>query len=209
MENENIEELEEVIPEVEPKKRNGFGKRIFSIALMCVLIVSAVLITLSAVVTKNYNFNFDDPTLIKIHTDSSSVNNGLTFSKNDNEYKKILSLYNNSFKTKVITALFQGKLGNGVTVKEGYKSFGNLTGTYLEFFYNDEQTLYVNGEKYEANIVSDESYFVIAIEVANSSNLTEINAYFKYRSSNSNDYSYVRLVSYAVQADLYDYIENL
>ena len=206
MENENLEELQQE----SQKKINGVGRKILSIALIAVLTAIAVLVTLSTVVTKNYSFNFNDPTLIKIHTNnSSSINNGLTFSNDSSEYKEILNLYNNSFKTKVISALFQGKLGEGVKVKEGYKSFSTLTGAYLEFFYNETQTLYVNGEKYEANIVSDESYYVIAIEVTNSTNLTEVNAYFKYKNSNSSDYSYLRLTSYATQADLFDYIENL
>lgn len=193
------------------QKKNGklFWKRFASIAVIVVLVAIITAVSLCSVLTKNYDFGFNAPTFIRIHTsNSSSPNNNRAFFAGQEEYKKLLDLYKKSMQPKIMAALFQGKLGEGVTVKEGYKSL-SLSGAYLEFNYDTVQKLYLNGTEYEASIVSDESYYTIVIEVTDSTSLSEVNAYFKYKTSGSGNYSYVRFVSFAAQADLYNYIENM
>ena len=206
MENENKEIVTENESVQKPKK---VGKLILSISLIVVLVAFSVLTILATFVSKNYNYNFNDPTLIRIRTNDSSSKDGLTFNKDSEEYNEIMKLYNNSFNAKYISALLQGKLNDVVTVKEGYKSLSSLSGYYVEFIYDSVQKLVIDGEEYQANIVTDESYYVITIEVLNSTTLTETNAYFKYKNASSSNYSYIRLIPYSTQADLYEYIQNM
>ena len=191
--------------------KRPFGWKKVLAAVCCVLLVGIILsISLLSFLPKDYNFNFSTPDLIKIYVgEKTSSTYGQTFSKETEEYQKIYDLYNNSLKTKLITALFQGKINEGVTAEEGYKSIGSVGTPRLEFCYNEIQTLYLNGKEYNANIISDESYYIIVIEVKNSTTLTEVNAYFKYKTTSTGNYSYVRFASYAVQNELYDYLKNI
>lgn len=208
---EDNTECDEADTKKEKKQKNHklFWKRFAAVAVIVVFAAIIAAVSLCSLLTKSYDFGFNDPTFIRIHTsNSSSSNNNRAFFAGQDEYKKLLDLYKKSMQTKVITALFQGKLGEAVTAKEGYKSLA-ISGAYLEFNYNTEQKLYLNGQEYNANIISDESYYTIVIEVTNNTNLAEVNAYFKYKTTGSGNYSYVRFASFAAQADLYNYIENM
>lgn len=225
---ENVEQVENVANEIanetqieyeqkeqivqnqteKPKKKNA-GKMILSLSLVFVLLAVAVLSLIGTVFTKDYNYNFADPSVIKVRL--NGFGNGLvpTFEKGDKEYDEIMKLYNDSFKSKILIALFGGKLNEKVTVTEDYKSMSTLNGTILEFFYNTVQELKVNGEKYEAKIISDESYITVYIQIQNVNSLTQVDAYVRYRNSSSNNYSYLKLSTYANQARLYKYLQDL
>ena len=97
----------------------------------------------------------------------------------------------------------------------------SISGPYLEFYYSESQKIYVNGKPFDeyiaerqahggsGAIVSDSNYISCVIEVQNSDSLSKINVYFKFKDTGLNEYSYFRLVTYAKQAPLYEYIENL
>lgn len=216
MENENNVSIEEEVV------KSGLGKKIASILLLvfCSLIVVGV--TLCSFLPKSFNPGLNDPSYIVVHTkDSSSPANGSTFEKDSDGYNELLKLYKESFETTVFGAMFQGKAFEGVTEKEGYKSISSVSGPYLEFNYTESQTIYVNGKTFDEfaaereardgtkPIVSNSSYISCVIEVKDSDTLTEINVYFKYKDTGTNEYSYIRLATYAKQSALYEYIENL
>lgn len=216
---ENIEENDQKTAEnqqnlqdFKPKMKFKFNFKLF-LSILFVTIMVGVIATIStfSCIEKSYDFGFNTPAYIKLHTtDKTSTSNNQIFDSGTEEYDKIIELYNQSLKTTLLDAALQGKAKNVVRAQEGFASISSssLEGTYIEFYYNEVQEVYLNGEKYEANIVGDESYYVIVIEVLNSSSLSEVNAYFKYRSNNSSEYSYVRLTTFAAQAELYNYIEN-
>lgn len=191
--------------------------RIVSIVLIVLFTIITLAIVVSSFLPKTYNLGFKDPALIRIHlADHDDTVNGTVYGKNiegrAEQYDKLMSLYNDSFKTTVLSAVFQGKAFTGIKVEEGYKSLSesSLKGSdYIEFLYDESQTLVVNGKEYQANIVSDTNYISVMIELNNSTSLSKINAYFKYRATGENDYSYVRLETYATQNALYDYIQSL
>ena len=205
LENENV-------VKTEPKINNG-GRilhKILSIALLVVASLIMVSVILGATIQKDYGFGFNDPTNITIYTsNTSSPKYGQTLTKDSEEYNKFMTLFNNSFKTKFFSAMFQGKASEGVTVKEGYKSFGSLTGTYVEFYYDEVQKIIFDGKEYKAETVSNTDYISIVIEINDSENLAEVNAYFKYGTSGSNNSSYVRFVTFAAQAELYEFVEGI
>ena len=216
MENENNISIEKEVV------KTGLAKRIIAISLLVLCTLIVVGVTLCSFVPKSFNPGLNDPAYIVVHTkDSSSPANGSTYQKNSDEYKELMKLYNDSFETTIFGALFQGKAFEGVTEAEGYKSLNSLSGPYLEFNYTESQTIYINGKTFDEfaderearegikPIVSNSSYISCVIEVSNSTSLAQINVYFKYRDTGTNNYSYIRLLTYAKQASLYDYIENL
>lgn len=215
MENENIQKEENLVENAEITPKNSFktkkiAKGFVGITLLLVLVAVIVSVAVLSFLPKDYNFNFNQPDSIEIHTsNSSSTQNKMFVSKNSKEYDEIIKLYNESFGSKVLTAIFQGKLNRQVEVTEGYKSISSLTGPYLVFCYESSQKLVLNGKEYKADIVSDSNFIEVVIEVKNTTNLTEINAYFKYRDTGLNNYSYVRFSTLAAQSNLYNYIENL
>lgn len=214
MENENVDVLEETKAEsVENSKklyRKHGAKKVLGISVMVVLIAIILTITICSFLPKSYNFGFETPSSIEIHTsDSSSPQNKRFVQKDSAEYKKIMSLYNESFNTKVLTAFLQGKINQNVKVQEGYKSISSISGPYLVFCYSTSQKVVLNGKEYNADIVSDSNFIEVVIEVKNTTSLTEINAYFKYRDTGLNNYSYVRFSTLATQSNLYNYIENM
>ena len=214
MESENVKK-EEVLENVEVATKNSLktkkiAKKFVGAGLLLALVAVIVTVAVLAFIPKNYNFGFNDPSAIEMHTsNSSSPNNKRFLSKNSAEYNQIMELYNESFDSKLLSTLFLGVANRQVKVTEGYKSISSLSGPYLIFCYETSQKFVLNGKEYKADIISDNSYIEIVIEVRNSENLTEINAYFKYRDTGLNNYSYVRFSTLAAQSNLYNYIENL
>ena len=225
MENENIIENEE---NVEKPKKAGKGRIITSIVLLVLCAILVVGTVACSFIKKDFNPGVNDPDYIIIQTNnsSSSVNGTSYFKNSTNEsnkavYDEIMSLYKESFKTSFYTALFQGKAGAGVTEQDDYKSFSSISKPYIEFRYNTTQTLYVNGKPYsvyaedrqaeggQSAIVSNSDYISIIVEVVDSSSLTQMNIYFRYRDTGTNNYSYIYLSTYAKQSALYDYIANM
>ena len=217
MENEKAVET----PVVMEGKRS-IGKLIFSISLIAICSILVIGITLCSFLTKNFNPGLNDPDYIVIKTsNTSSSSNNTMYSKNTDEYKKLMELYNNSFETTLFTAMFQGISVESVSEQEGYKSLSSLSGTYIEFNYTSSQTMYVNGQSFDdfakerqdktgtRPIVSNTDYISVFIEVKNTTSLTEVLLYFRYRDTGTNNYSYIRLKTYAVQNELYDYVESL
>ena len=214
MDSENIQK-EEILENVEktskkPSKTKKIAKKFVGITLLFLLVAVIVTVAVLAFVPKDYNFGFNDPVTIEMHTaNSSSPNNKRLLPRDSEEYNEIMKLYKESFESKFLTSLLQGKLNRQVEVTEGYKSISSLTGPYLVFCYESSQKLVLNGKEYKADIVSDSNFIEVVIEVKNTTSLTEINAYFKYRDTGLNNYSYVRFSTLAAQSNLYNYIENL
>ena len=216
MENENV------IENTEKPKKAGKARFITSIVLLTLCIVLVVGTVACSFIKKDYNPGVNNPDYIVVTTaDSSSPANKSMLSKGSEKYNEIMELYNSSFKTTFFNALFQGLAFEGVTEKDEYKSLSTLSGPYLEFNYTESQTLYVNGQTYEeyaaerkaktgvSPIVANSNYISLVVEVIDSSSLTLTNIYFKYRDTGTYNYSYIRLMTYAKQSALYDYIENM
>lgn len=185
----------------------------FFVSLGIIIFVACIAISLvvCSFIPKNFNINVENPSYIRVYSKENSEFNGTTYSQGTDVYNDIMNLYNDSFKTTVWGALFQGKIAKGVDKSDTYKSDISAStlknGVYIEFVYDTEQKLMFNGKEYTPEINSSaKTYYSIAIEVKDSSNLTEVNAYVEYK---QNDSSYFRYVTYAAQADLYNYINNL
>src|SRR5574344_1969730 len=198
---------------VEVAKKPSTANRVVSIILVVITSIILVGITLCTFVQKNFNFGINAPARVVVYTSDVAVSGTTYYNDNDHGtanravYDKIIKLYNDSFGSSILVALFQGKAFSGITVTEGYKDLSDSTissGTYIEFDYTTAQKFKVNGKDYDVDIVSDTDYIAVVIQVSDSTSLAETNAYFKYKATGTNQYSYVRLSSYSAQSGLYD-----
>ncbi len=184
------------------KSKKAIYMKIASLVIAIVLISICLFVVLNSNKTMDMNFGFKNPDIIRIHlSNNSSV---ISFEKTDKEYQKIIDLYNKSFSIKQSELKSQGINSFDITTREDYKSLSSSSDSFVEFFYKDEQTIMLNGKEYQTNKTN--KYFSIYIELKNSSEATQTTAYFKNLSSNSSNISFS---SYAVQNELYSYLEKL
>lgn len=192
-------------------------KKIVSIAICAVMFAIALAVVISAIVPKNFSFNFDQPQSITVY--KSGAQNGATYNKNDtNEqnakiYNQILKLYNSSFKVGSLSAFFQGKAFSSVSTVDQYKNLysiisGSGDSTYIELTFSQDQDVIARGVTLASN---ETTYRSVVIEITNSSTLTQVSAYLVNPTNQAKGSypSYVKYTSYANFADLYDYLSNM
>lgn len=179
-------------------------KKIFSIVIVSVIFVLACLVVVSAIVPKSYSFGLAEPQSITIKS------NNQTIEKNDERFATIMEKFNSGFDVKFIEAFFQGKGFQGVSTVSNttYLESSSLTNgdkVLIEFKYGTDQNTNLNG----ANISlanNEKTYRSVVIEIVNSENLTKINAYLKYNTSDST--SHIAYVTYAKHSDLFKYLSE-
>lgn len=203
----------EVIEEQKPTEKKVIWKRILSIALVAICAALVVGVTLCSFLPKSFNPGLEKPSYIRLFSSINSSINDTTYTSDSDEYKEIMELYNQSFETTVFGAMFQGKALEGITFKEGYQSLSSLSGTYIEFNYDEVQTIKINGKTLEEAGIesqfSNHQYRSVVIEVINSESLSKLNVYFRYNDTGYSTYSYLRFETYAKQFALYDYLQKL
>ena len=205
----------EVIEEQEQKLlvKKNIWQRVLSIVLIVICVALVIGVTLCSFLPKSFNPGLNEPSYIRLFSSSNSNINNVTYNSDSDEYKQIMELYNKSFETTIFGAMFQGKAFKGITFKEGHQSLSSLTGTYIEFNYDEVQTIKINGKTLEEAGIesqfSNHQYRSVVIEVLDSESLSQINVYFRYNDTGYSTYSYLRFETYAKQAALYDYLENL
>lgn len=164
------------------KKRNN--RIIFSVISFVVLALAIVIITLSCVRIDLKPYFISEPTSIMVY-----INNSWRFTPNDENYEEFYDIYDSSFNSSIMTALFTGKLG-AYEIEEGAMS-GNafysnaserrgmsdrlrslLGDNYVHLHYGQEQQLY-NADRsiyysrrntLEWNLVYTDVYFNLTSE---------------------------------------------
>lgn len=179
-------------------------KIIMIIAAALASVVALTFIGL-AIFKKDFNPKLQTPTRVLVY---ASTDSPVSYGQGSEEYDKIMRLYNDSFKTSTLDALFQGRISQGPRlVTQTYKNLASLQSSsyvYLEFIYNNPQLITDPSVKY-----SDKKYVSVVVEVLNTTSLSQVNAYIRYGEAGTNGYSYVRYVTYAAQANLYNYMKEL
>lgn len=206
MENQNIQ------PNTATKNKNINLNKILSIVIVALIAIFAIGTLVLAVTPKNFNIGLNDPTSIKIHTSNQSINDSKWYKDaEDGVYNKIMELYNNSFKTTLLNAMFKGVLVESASIKEGGYQYFNKLDNYIEFQYTDLQTIKINGKTYNpSNSAINKNYVSVIIEVKDTNSLSQVNAYIRHGGENTNySYSRINFTSYANQSALYDYITSL
>lgn len=191
-----------------PSKLN----RIISIVLLAVIAFFAISTLILAVTPKNFNIGLSEPTSIKIKTSNQSISNSKWYKGESNGvYEKVMELCNNSFNTTLLNALFKGVMFKNVSVEEGYSYFSSIKNDYIEFQFNDVQTIKVGNTEYTPSTTSIyKTYVSVIIEVSDKNSLEPVSAYIRHGGENTNySYSRIKFNSYANQHELHNYINSL
>lgn len=188
-------------------------KKVLSIIALCLIGILAGTIIVLSCVNKDFNLNLNNPDFVEVWIDSTTSRK--TFEKDDayaenkEIYNQIMNLYNESFKQKLMSSLFNGTIGEKAVVKNwGYnKSTTSITssGTWLVFGYNDAQTIKVNGKDYTDNTSNTKNYKKLFIQVKDSENMTTFDIYVQKEDSSNSYYYYT---ARAKQASLFEYLNE-
>ncbi len=198
------------------KKRNN--RIIFSVISFVVLALAIVIITLSCVRIDLKPYFISEPTSIMVY-----INNSWRFTPNDENYEEFYDIYDSSFNSSIMTALFTGKLG-AYEIEEGptqafYSNASERRGmsdtlksllgdNYVHLHYGQEQQLY-NADRsiYYSNRNTNEynlSYVDVYFNISSENVDHELTFYFgAYYGSNT-----PKIVSITIRANtfaLYDY----
>lgn len=187
-------------------------KKILSICALCLIAILAGVIIIFAVVDKDYNLNLSSPDYIQVCINKASNENVESYDKNDaiserkEVYNNVMKLYNESFKQKIMSGIFQGIIFDKTEIVYQYTSDSFLTnGTFIAFNYNDEQTLKLNGKVYTYKNKTNIKYKTLWVEVKDTTAMSDIYIYVK---SIDADNSYYRYVVKAEQSELYNYLHE-
>ena len=188
-------------------------KKVLSIVALCLIGILAGTIIVFSCVNKDYNLNLTNPDSISVYINKSYKESSEAYSLDSDDahkeiYNKILSLYNDSFKQKMMSAFFNGTLNEGVKITKEYRNLSSLTstGTWLVFDYNlNPQTIKLNGKDYKDDSSYSKEYDKALVEVKNSETMTTFTIYLAKRES---DYSYYHYTVRAKQCDLYNYLND-
>lgn len=195
-------------------------KKILSIVALCLIAILAGTIIVFSCVDKSYNLNLTNPDYILVSVDNQA--DKISYEKNDSEYKevynKILNLYNESFKQKIMSGIFSGTIFSKTKLEynNSVQPISNLlsSGTYIVFGYDTKNVLKLNGKNYTYKYPSGSTgpsteYQKLYIEVKNSETITTFNIYAEAISSDTVKYSYYHYEVKAKQCDLYEYLQEL
>ena len=182
------------------------GKKLASFIIVSIIAIICIFVIAGAIVPKNLSFEFDEPSSIKI---LNAKTGDEVITKDKEEYNEILKLFNNGFNIKFLEAFFQGKGFNNIVTLNETQYISSLSKTdtiYIEFNYSEAKQVNLHGDTSLELLESEKTYKAVVLEVKNSNNLVQVNAYLKTDSSSL--YSYVRYVSYAKLSELYDYLND-
>jgi len=185
-------------------------KKILSIILAVILGVIATSVLACSFIPKQFNINLTAPDLIKVWNSEDQQG---AYLQGSEEYDEIMALYNESFKTTILSALFYGKAFATSSIVDGYQNISTSSllnaddDLFIEFWYDTVQTVQFEGAEYEEEF--DNKYVSIMVEVLDFSSLTQFKAYVRYGEAGTATYSYYRYLTYGIQENLYEYVQSL
>lgn len=179
-------------------EKRPIGKKIWSIALICVASILVVMMVLCYVIPKSFAPKIESPDFVKVYTETSQ---GKTYNKGSEVYDKIVALYSDSFKVTIMDALLTGNFASSGEYVEKHANPRSLNTNYIEFGYNgEEKTIADSG--YQG---SYQTYISVIVGVQNTKELTQTTVYYMTTSSAS----WVDYQTNAHQSALYEYILSI
>lgn len=200
-ENENLnastQSNEDVLTDISAgyeKKKKKKNIIIFSVISAVLLVLSALIISFSAIKVDLKPKSLGDATWVELKVD------GVTrrYDQLDSEYEEFYNNYNKAFSTSYLTALFTGST-SGYEIEEitsnFYSTFSNGIGSgmssdltsrvgsnYIHLYFNDSQTLKTSsGKDYYSTRNTSEyllTYYDVYIPVSSSNKLSDVTFYF-------------------------------
>ena len=190
---------------------NTKTKKVFSIIGFAVLAIIVLAVLVFAIVPKSYMPDIKLP---------GKELSGIMFEVPDNsaqkrnvqaeDYDEFVNKYQNAFKQTMLTDLFSGILFKSPTVSGPKKSefSPSFTGYKLIIFYNDPQTLKVNGKDYYyGGSQNPVTYKFAYLDITETNSFSTVNIYI-LTEENSKDVYYV-ISTYANFSELYKFGDKI
>lgn len=201
------------------RRRKDVAKLTALITLLVLVVAILVSTIVLSVVKRDFNANLQDPARIRIYNSETEDFYSYNYDNDSEEYKKIMKLWNDSFKENLFNLLFNGNLKSENYIENKNSQSNILTNVveknpdnfYLEFDYNVKRNLMINGEPYyRADNNEVVTYNKLMIEVNNKLRFGEITIYVEgtsqYTDTRSSSY---QIITYGNLASLYTYIDSL
>ncbi len=173
-------------------------KKISALCLMSIAFILVVLIVIAACINVNLKPNFvASPDRIIIYNKTSTYGEFTSGSavSDDSRYDEFLDLFNESFTTSYLVALFSGRLGgyyidksSEVSLKYSDVMTELQEGYYAEFKYTTPQTLtYSNGDIYYSSYASNTpvEYNSLYFALSENDGVKDVNIFVAYKTASS------------------------
>ena len=224
--NQNVDAVLSTVSDEYLRKKKRNKKITLSVILFFVLALSVVIITLSCVKTNLKPYFLSEPSNIEVYIGGTRQ---YSTAPTDENYDEFYDIYQKSFNSNILTALFTGKLGSyevyeSDSLESFYSSSSSKTGmsdtlkeylgdNYVHLQYGQDQQLYnADGSVYYStrwtkryNMQYKDVYFNITDTNADHELTFYFGAYYK---KDGKDYS-PHIISITIRANtfqLYDYV---
>lgn len=222
---QNVDNVLDSVSDEYLKKRKRNKKITLSIISAVVFALVVVIIVLACVRVNLKPYFLSRPSNIQVY-----INNTLSYAPTDEAYDDFYAVYEDSFYSTVLTAMFTGNLGDYKIVESGRQSFYSdatnrqgisstlqsyLGSNYVHLFYAQEQTLYnADGSVYYSNRWSNRYYFTyqdVYFNLTDTNNESELTFYFGacYTTESGQTSDTPKIISITVRANsyaIYDYV---
>ena len=222
---QNVDSVLDSVSDEYLKKRKRNKKITLSIISAVVFALVVVIIVLACVKVNLKPYFLSRPSNIQVYT-----NNSLTYVTTDENYDDFYGVYEDSFCSTILTAMFTGNLGDYKIVEGATQAFYSdstnrqgisstlqsyLGSNYVHLFYAQQQTLYnADGSVYYSNRNTNQYYFTyqdVYFNITDTNNESELTFYFGacYTTEEGQSALSPKIISITVRANsyaIYDYV---
>lgn len=167
-----------------------------------------VTITILGVMQTNYGLNLADPTHINIYKNNTTAT--VSYSTQDEQYSKIIQLYNEMTEKTILRQLLDGKYLDKLPAENlnqtAWYELKKVSGVYVEFVYETPQKLIVsrNGSTRKLDVLA------IIFKVSKTNSYSDLLIYYRttsnYETEDSQKETVYPITVNANTNDLFDYI---
>ena len=225
--NQNVDAVLSTVSDEYLRKKKRNKKITLSVILFFVLALSVVIITLACVKTNLKPYFLSEPSNIEVYIGGTRQ---YSTAPTDENYEQFYDIYQKSFSSNILTALFTGKLGSyevyeSDSLESFYSSSSSKTGmsdtlkeylgdNYVHLQYGQDQQLYnADGSVYYSTRWSNRynmQYKDVYFNITDTDADHELTFYFGayYKGDDGKDYS-PHIISITIRANtfqLYDYV---
>jgi len=179
------------------------AKKIGAIASLSIIGILIIATIIMANIRVDYSINCSTPDKVWV------VHNSGYDQPTTEQANKIVELISNASKENYLSALFNGNLGKTASIASvtGTKTVPSTSNFYVEYVYNNPQTLMVGKDKYEDNKGNSYVYERLIFTVNSTEGESKVNVYVIADSDAPTTYTHY----YELEADfndLYNYLQQ-
>lgn len=172
-------------------------KLVVCLILLCASLGAALFFAIIPFVKVDTSYELSKPTTINVYIDGEYKK---MYKQDSTSYAEIMDLYSEAYSVSKSDLVFGKEYISNIKFNTS-KALNKSKGIYLEFGFDAAQTL--------KQSLTTVKYKSIVLEISNTQNMKETNAYFVDISDSSTNGDTFKLTTYAKQNKLYEYLKNL